>query len=142
MTTHPYLAKCFAVVTYDGYGDSGQIEDVTLLWHDEYKQDRDANDLDRLMEQLIEFPFMHAVYSETKWHYHVTTPTHPVSHIIESLAEEALETHYGGWENNDGAFGGITLDFKKMSLEIKHSERYTEYHEENILLSATGEVQA
>lgn len=49
-----------------------------------------------------------------------------VEEILESLCYEVLENQYGGWENNDGAFGEFVFDVKKRTVHFSFNQRYTE----------------
>lgn len=46
--------------------------------------------------------------------------------IVEGICYEVLESLYGGWENNDGAFGQFIFDVKKRKVSFEFNERYTD----------------
>jgi hypothetical protein len=97
-------------VGFDGYGDSGQIDDIEA-WNTGTDQ--------------VPLP------SSRKLHLVSATPGDPPFEItlqeaIETLAYDYLdETHYG-WENNDGAFGTFVFDVPARTIALEHNERYTE----------------
>jgi hypothetical protein len=37
-----------------------------------------------------------------------------------------------GWENNDGAFGTIKLDWASQKIDIEHNDRYTDHETSEI----------
>lgn len=49
-----------------------------------------------------------------------------VGEIVDSLCYTALENLYGGWENDDGAFGDFVFDVKGRKVLFNFNERYTE----------------
>jgi hypothetical protein len=51
---------------------------------------------------------------------------------LERLGYELLEEHYGGWENNEGAQGSITIDTATGAVEIHHGWPTTTYEYEDL----------
>mgnify|MGYP000925356451 CR=1 FL=1 len=98
------------VVTFDGYGDSGQIEDVQAQ----------AGDGDVTMPgSAIEI--MAAVWGQTE----PERSTVSIAAAVESLAYDVLERTHCGWENNDGAYGDIVFDIAAHTITLDYNERYT-----------------
>ena len=82
------------VVTFDGCGDSGQIEDVTAK-----AGDHDAD-----------LPSLDVEIAQADWDSpEITRVTLPVSSVIEQLAYDFLRETHCGWENNEGAYGEFTF---------------------------------
>ena len=98
------------VVTFDGYGDSGQIENVEAKAGD--------NDI-AMPNAMIEFAA--TVWGQPEPERSSVT----VTTAVESLAYDALERTHGGWENNDGAYGDIIFDVADYSIMLDYNERYT-----------------
>jgi hypothetical protein len=106
-------------VSFEGSGDSGQIEDVGL---------------DGKIRKL---PVEGAKVSEgTQWLNGNSTAVYrkatDLEDLITSVCYEALESVCGGWENNDGAYGEFVFDVKKRKVQLDFNERvmesnYTEY---------------
>lgn len=69
------------ILTYDGSGDSGQI-------NDDYESEKESST--------------------------------GVNSDIESIAYEALDVNYSGWENNEGSRGEIIIDFDSKTIVVKH----------------------
>ncbi len=105
------------VVTFDGSGDSGQIEDITAL-----SGENQPSDLPTGTIEYRDFGFGAAAPS-------VTTAT--VRDVVENLSYALLSNAHGGWENDDGAYGEFTFDVAARSITLAYNERYTasEYHE-------------
>jgi len=103
-------------VTFDGCGDSGQIESVDA---------RNAHGDVALPDDRIET-------ASAPWEG--TEPerrTLSVGKAIEEMAYRFLEQTHGGWENNEGAYGEFTFDVAARTITLDYNERYieTENHE-------------
>lgn len=98
------------VVTFDGYGDSGQIEDVQAQ----------AGDGDVTMPGSV-IEIMAAVWGQTE----PERSTVSIAAAVESLAYDVLERTHCGWENNDGAYGDIVFDIAAHTITLDYNERYT-----------------
>ncbi|MCC2107370.1 MAG: hypothetical protein KDJ40_07265 [Hyphomicrobiales bacterium] len=98
------------VVTFDGYGDSGQIKNVEA---------KAGDDNMAMPNAMIEFAT--TVWGQPEPERSFVT----VTAAVESLAYDALERTHGGWENNDGAYGDIIFDVAAYSITLDYNERYT-----------------
>lgn len=106
-------------VSFEGSGDSGQIEDVGLEG------------------KIRKLPVEGAKVSEgTRWlngqNSAVFRNATDLEDLITSVCYEVLESACGGWENNDGAYGEFYFDVKKRKVQLDFNERimesnYTEY---------------
>lgn len=99
------------LVTFDGYGDSGQIESV-----DAYAGDKP-----------VELPDHEITLATLGWR--ATEPTDStliLADAIEHLAYDCLATTHLGWENNDGAYGTFEFDVAERTIELEHDERFTD----------------
>jgi hypothetical protein len=97
------------IVTFDGGGDSGQIESV------------DASNADGAVA-LPEADFAYASPGEGEAFEHSAMS---LKDAIEELAYDLLRDTHAGWENNDGAFGEFTFDVAARTISLDHNERYT-----------------
>jgi hypothetical protein len=98
------------VVTFDGYGDSGQIENVEVR----------AGDNDIAMP-AASIEITEAVWGQSE----PERSTVSLATAIESLAYDVLERTHCGWENNDGAYGDIIFDVAEHRITLDYNERYT-----------------
>lgn len=96
-------------VTFDGYGDSGQIESIDA------SNGGGATPLPPCEIALVEPGDGDAIE-------HVPTP---IEQAIEELAYDLLRDAHAGWENNDGAFGEFSLNVAARTISLDHNERYT-----------------
>ena len=46
---------------------------------------------------------------------------------LTQLFYDLIEARYGGWENNDGAFGALTWELTTNGLHHTHHARFTDY---------------
>ena len=96
-------------VTFDGYGDSGQIESI----------DAKAAEADA--------PLPEATVTLTIIGWRDTEPTErtmPIRDAIEHFAYDCLAQTHGGWENNEGAFGTFVFDVTDQSITLDYNQRF------------------
>lgn len=98
------------VVTFDGYGDSGQIESI-----DARSADADVP----LPEETIAIVGIVWGRSEPE------ERTLSVREAIEHLVYDALTETHGGWENNEGAYGEFDFDVPALEIRLDYNERIT-----------------
>jgi hypothetical protein len=98
------LGVASVTVCFEGYGDSGSIEEVTYLG-----------------ASNAEMPCPDATI-KIEGRDEMT-----LSSAIEELAYSALELHHPGWEINDGAHGELLIDVAKASVQLDCNLRYTAY---------------
>jgi hypothetical protein len=98
------------VVTFDGYGDSGQIENIEA----------------KAGDAVVAMPAGEVEIAEAIGDQPEPSRS-PVSiaDAIERLAYDLLERTHCGWENNDGAYGDFTFDVAERTITLDYNERYT-----------------
>lgn len=98
------------IVTFDGCGDSGQVEDI------------DA----RAGDKVVSLPEAEITICSPVWGSdEIRRRTMSVEAAIEQLAYDLLSETHGGWENNDGAYGEFVFDVATRVISLEHNERYT-----------------
>ena len=98
------------VVTFDGYGDSGQVEEIAALSDD----------------ATVDLPEGEITISRAIWGTDgITESTMSVDEAVEQLAYDFLSETHGGWENNDGAYGEFSFDVAARTITLDYNERYT-----------------
>jgi hypothetical protein len=100
----------FVIVTFDGYGDSGQIENIEIKAGDEIAE---------LPDKRIEI--LDPIWGSSE----IERQTHTVGEAIERMAYAFLRQTHEGWENNDGAYGDFTFDVEERTITLDYNERYT-----------------
>jgi hypothetical protein len=98
-------------VVFDGYGDSGQIENIEAKAGDE----------------IIALPPGQIEIASPVWgSSEIERQTQPVREAIETLAYSFLGQTHGGWENSDGAYGDFTFDVVERTITLDYNERRME----------------
>jgi hypothetical protein len=96
-------------VTFDGEGDSGQIEGIAA---------DDSPNIPQVSIQLLR---------ETGWGTGgLDSIQSPLRGAIEQLCYDFLEQEHGGWENNDGAFGEFTFDVATREIRVEFNGRFSD----------------
>jgi hypothetical protein len=97
-------------VSFDGYGDSGQIENIDV----------------RAGEDDVTMPAATIEIAESVWgEAEPKRSSVSLAAAVESLAYDVLERTHCGWENNDGAYGDIVFDVAEGVITLDYNERYT-----------------
>jgi len=98
-------------VTFDGEGDSGQIEDVSAC---------SAGGPRPLPDIQIEI-------RRVSWGSEEPEKTQAtLCDAIEELCYDFLSETHGGWENNDGAFGDFTFSVKDRVIALDFNGRFSD----------------
>lgn len=96
------------IVSYDGEGDSGQADSAHAV-----ALDGSAIDLATLTA-----PDPQAASTEGAEKASVQ-----LSQLVENFLWAVLDAHHGGFENNDGGFGELSIDVTERSVTLEHSDR-------------------
>ena len=97
-------------VTFDGAGDSGQIESIGA-WSG---------------ETAVDFPLSEIPYAALTWDApEVEMRSLSLEDVVEQLAYDFLSDTHGGWENNDGAYGEFCFDASARCIHLEFNERFT-----------------
>ncbi len=99
------------IVTFDGYGDEGQIESIDASG--------DAGPV-ALPDVAIE------IVAPTRDGSGLEGCAMPVAEAVEEIAYGLLRDAHPGWENNDGAFGTFVFEVAGRTISLEHNNRYTE----------------
>ena len=98
------------VVTFDGYGDSGQIENIEI----------------RAGGDPIAEPTVMIEFAEAEWGLaQPSRSSTSIASAAERLTYDVLEWTHSGWENSDGAYGDVTFDVGAREITLDYNERYT-----------------
>lgn len=97
-------------VSFDGYGDSGQIEDISAIGAGGH----------------MALPETEISIATTSWgNAEITEHRMAVREAVEQLVYDCLAQTHPGWENNDGAYGEFTFDVAARVIALEHNERFT-----------------
>ena len=98
------------VVAFDGYGHSGQIENIEA----------------KAGDAAVAMPAGEVEIAEAIWDQpEPSRSTVSIADATERLAYDLLERTHCGWENNDGAYGDFTFDVAERTITLDYNERYT-----------------
>lgn len=98
------------VVSFDGYGDSGQIENVEV-----------QVGADQVAMPIAAIEIAEAVWDQAE----PKCSTVGIADAVESLAYDVLEKAHSGWEDGDGAYGDVIFDVAGGAITLDYNERYT-----------------
>jgi hypothetical protein len=98
------------VVSFDGYGDSGQIENMEA----------------QVVADPVTMPGTAIEIAESVWDQpEPKRASVSISDAVESLAYDVLEKTHCGWENGDGAYGDVIFDVAEGVITLDYNERFT-----------------
>ena len=100
-------------VRFDGGGDDGQIETSDL-----------PSEVASIVvegSRVSQGAVWSAGINTVRWKENCR-----VGEIVDSICYQALEMLYGGWENNDGAFGEFVFNVKDRTISLDFNARYVE----------------
>lgn len=98
-------------VSFDGEGDSGQIEDIRA----------DANGKPYVLPEK-QIDIRRVGWGTDKSDTQQTT----LRDAIEQLCYDYLSQEHEGWEINDGAFGEFTFQVAERTIELEFNGRYSD----------------
>ncbi len=99
------------VVTFDGCGDSGQIENI----------DAKAGD------EIVTLPPGAVEIACPVWGSNdIDRQSLSIHDGIEALVYSFLGQTHDGWENSDGAYGDVTFDVAARTITLDYNERRME----------------
>lgn len=99
------------VVSFDGYGDSGQVEHIEATAKDEIKP---------LPDGQITLSFASSFNPEPR------EEMLTLKAAIEAMAYDCLSETHCGWENNDGAYGEFVFRVADRTIALDYNERFTD----------------
>jgi len=98
-------------VTFDGGGDSGQIQEVVARAGDATAQIPDT-----------EIEMQRASWSTGK----LDSARIALRDAIEKICFDYLSQEHGGWENNDGGQGDFTFHVEDQRIELDFNQFFTD----------------
>lgn len=109
-------------VEFDGSGDSGQLEEPTLLGPDDAVMD-DEGVLDET------FPGAEREFTEWKPEGGMirVRRCEKVRERLEEFLYDLLSGCHPGWEINEGSFGGFEIDVAANKIGLTFNERFETY---------------
>lgn len=103
----------YVTVSFDGYGDSGQIENIEAKKGDEPAE---------LPEDSIEI-------LEPRWgktEIQIERATVPLTQAVEIMAYRLLDKSHSGWGNGEGSYGDFVFDVATRAITLRYNERFVD----------------
>ena len=111
-------------VSFEGCGDSGQIEAVDYT--DANGKGIDEAYLDKIIVKGSEKTSYHQ-WDEKKKMLVTTEPREGnVREIVEEVCYDKLGASHGGWELNEGSYGTFHFDVSTRKVRLEYNERIEE----------------
>jgi len=105
-------------VTFDGCGDSGQINDII------YKDHRDKElSCPDLIVKGSHLGKQHDWDDKQKKFVEVGGGEGKVSSIVEEICYDKLGASHAGWEINEGSYGTFSFDVLNRKISLEFNER-------------------
>ena len=99
-------------VTFDGSGDSGQIESIAAWCGEE-----------AAALPPVEIPFAALTWDNPA----VEMRSLSLEAVVEQMAYDFLADTHDGWENDGGAYGEFCFDAAARTIHLDYNERFTSY---------------
>ena len=122
LTALAALAITQLVVRYDGGGDSGDVSELEIF-PDSLAQANIANTLK--VEQLT-YHCLAGEYQDGEYRYFLQEQQSSIDSALRDFTLTWVDAHHGGWENNDGGSGTMTINVSEGTFRLEHTEYYTE----------------
>jgi len=104
-------AITIVVVTFDGCGDGGQIENIEVKAGDE----------------TVTLPPGTIEIARPVWgSCDIERQTMTIQDVIDALVYAFLGDSHGGWQDSDGAYGDFTFDVAERTITLDYNERRME----------------
>ncbi len=102
-------------VTFDGCGDSGQLEDTAV--------EPEGKALST--ESCLYWTSVHDHWLSEK-PPQFKPGSGSINDLLEEIVYDQMGIHHPGWENNDGAYGQFEFVVAERKIEYEHNTRYTD----------------
>ena len=118
-------------VDYSGSGDSGGIEQTRIL---PVGSDESIETTGAFNEHRVTIWWTDAFWSQPSRGAKFARKTMALAEAIHEIAEELLDQHFGGFENNDGGSGSVVFDAGEKQIRIDHDWNITTTEFEQVIL--------
>lgn len=111
------LGVARVTITYSGSGDSGDVCQVEATPPEPRRQ---------FPETSIPFVYVCPEYQDSNVTYVMQFQHQSLEESLRDFALNWVELHHGGWENNEGGEGEVTIDVPGNAFTLDHHAFYTE----------------
>ena len=121
------------VIYFDGSGDSGSIESVSIY---------NADNKQIQVDQTVIYPKEKSTWIDDRWVNEIEHKEIPILEAVEAYCYDELEKTNIDWCNNDGGFGEMRISLSDtVSVKLEVNQRYTEYHTTTFSLNEDEELE-
>lgn len=110
---------------YEGSGDSGFFDQPIFYYLNSRKKTVVSKlSHDELDTHTVEYARHRSSFDhESKqWIPVVSKSIAPLTEAVSDLANDFLVHHHGGWENNEGGYGSVTIDVTNSTMSLDHKD--------------------
>ncbi|QKL61258.1 hypothetical protein HI808_06030 [Ralstonia solanacearum] len=107
-----------AVISYSGYGDSGNANEIQIL---------DAGGQAVTGDQTVSLMREDARYVDGQWQSTHALTDMSLRDALDAFGDRAVSLHHPGFENNEGGDGEITFDCIAGTVCMAHRDHYVEH---------------
>lgn len=105
------------VVAYEGGGDSGDVSEVSV---------EPPELMPTLRAETIPLRCRIGEFQDGRYQYHTADQPMSLHQAVSDFTLDWVGDTHGGWENNEGGSGSVTLDVMAGTLKLEHTEYFTE----------------
>ena len=110
------------VIRYEGGGDSGDVSELEIF----PESLAQANIADTLKTQQLSCYYLAGEYQDGEYRYFLQEQQSSIDEALRDFVLTWVDAHHGGWENNDGGSGTMTINVTEGTFRLEHTEYYTE----------------
>jgi hypothetical protein len=107
-----------AAVSYTGSGDSGGPEGVRFEMPD---GPRELDEMPSAPQYVVSSQYFNGAWQNT-----TSLTDRLLDDALTDFAMDAVEQHFGGWEDGDGASGEVVFDATAATVVIEHNSYFTD----------------
>ena len=122
LTALAALAITQLVVRYEGGGDSGDVSELEIF----PESLAQANIAHTLKVEQLTYHCLAGEYQDGEYRYFLQEQESSIDSALRDFVLTWVDAHHGGWENNDGGSGTMTINVTEGTFRLEHSEYYTE----------------
>ena len=122
LTSLAALSITELVIHYEGGGDSGDVTEFDVF----PETLAQGNIADTLKTQQLTYHCLAGEYQDGEYRYFLQEQSISIDAALRDFALTWVDAHHGGWENNDGGSGKVTIHITEGSFRLEHTEYYTE----------------
>lgn len=104
------------IIHYVGGGDEGDISEVIV---------KPESCLPQLNTQRLVYCYARGEYREGACHYFLEDKEVVLDEALRDFVFTWVDTYHGGWENNEGGSGVMTINVALDDFALEHTEYYT-----------------